>query len=157
MADGRTFNLTAKLGVRFDDEEWDTPDDPRPYGIAGWTDGDKSLLLYDRYDVWEISPDGAKSRQVTNGLGRRDKLAFRYVRLDPEKTAIPAAGPLVLQVTNEKTRATGAYRVDLSAPTADPVRDRHARQAARRHPEGQERRRLRPSPNSASTSSPTSG
>ena len=122
IADGKTFDLTGKLPVRFDDEEHDTPDDPRPYGVAGWTDGDKALLVYDRYDIWEISPDGAKSRMVTNGLGRRAKLAFRYVRLDPEKPAIPAAGPLVLQVTDEKTRATGAYRVDLSAPTADPAR-----------------------------------
>jgi dipeptidyl aminopeptidase/acylaminoacyl peptidase len=122
IADGKTFDLTAKLGVRFDDEEWDTPDDPSPYGVAGWTDGDKALLIYDRYDIWEISPDGAKSRMVTNGLGRKAKLAFRYVRLDPEKPAIPAAGPLLLQVTDDKTRATGAYRVDLSAPTSDPVR-----------------------------------
>ncbi len=122
IADGRTFNLTGKLGVRFDDEEWDTPDEPRPYGAAGWTDGDKALLIYDRYDIWEISPDGAKSRMVTNGMGRRDKLVFRYARLDPEKPAIPASGPLVLQAANDKTRATGAYRVDLSAPTADPAK-----------------------------------
>ena len=122
IADGKTFDLTGKLPVRFDDEEHDTPDDPRPYGVAGWTDGDKALLVYDRYDIWEISPDGARSRMVTNGLGRRAKLAFRYVRLDPEMPAIPAAGPLVLQVTDEKSRATGAYRVELSAPTADPAK-----------------------------------
>ena len=122
IADGRTFNLTGKLGVRFDEEEWDTPDEPRPYGTAGWTEGDKSILIYDRYDIWEISPDGAKSRMVTNGMGRRDMLVFRYLRLDPEKPAIPVSGPLVLQAANDKTRATGAYRVDLSAPTADPAK-----------------------------------
>jgi dipeptidyl aminopeptidase/acylaminoacyl peptidase len=90
--------------------------------VAGWTDGDKAILVYDRYDIWEIAPDGAKSRMVTNGMGRRDKLVFRYVRLDPDKTTIPAGGPLVLQTANDKTRATGAYRVDLSAPTADPAK-----------------------------------
>jgi dipeptidyl aminopeptidase/acylaminoacyl peptidase len=121
IADGKTFNLTGKLGVRFDQEVWDSPSEPGPYGTAGWTDGDKSILVNDRYDIWEISPDGAKSRMVTNGLGRKEKLVFRYVRLDPEKTAIPASGPLVLQTTNDETRATGAYRVDLVAPTADPV------------------------------------
>jgi dienelactone hydrolase len=122
IADGRTFNLTAKIGVSFADEEHDSPSDPPPYPLAGWTDGDKSLLIYDRYDIWEFSPDGAKSRMVTNGLGRRDKLVFRYSRLDPEQTTIPASGPLVLQTVNDKTRATGAYRVDLSAPTADPAK-----------------------------------
>ena len=122
LADGRRFNLTGKLGVRFDNEVWDTPSDPRPYGVAGWTDADTSLLIYDRYDVWEVAPDGSKARMVTNGMGRRDKLVFRYVRLDPERTAIPASGPFVLQATNDKTGATGAYRVDRSAPTADPAK-----------------------------------
>jgi len=121
IADGRTFNLTAKIGVSFADEENDSPSDPFPYGLAGWTDGDKALLIYDRYDIWEFSPDGAKSRLVTNGAGRRDRLVFRYARLDPELTTVPASGPLVLQATNDRTRATGAYRVDLSKPTADPA------------------------------------
>jgi dipeptidyl aminopeptidase/acylaminoacyl peptidase len=122
IADGKTFNLTAKIDVSFSDEEHDSPSDPSPYGTAGWTDGDKALLLYDRYDIWEISPDGAKSRMVTNGAGRRDGLVFRYVRLDPEQTTVPASGPLVLQTTNDKTRATGAYRVDLAKPSGDPVK-----------------------------------
>ena len=122
IADGKTFNLTGKLGVSFVDEEDDMPADDRPYGAAGWTDGDKSILIYDRYDIWEISPDGTKSRMATNGMGRRDRLVFRYSRLDPEQTAIPASGPLVLQAANDKTRATGVYRVDLSAPTADPAK-----------------------------------
>ena len=121
IADAKTFNLTGKLGVSFDQEVWDSPSEPGPYGTAGWTDGDKYLLVYDRYDIWEVSPDGGKSRMITNGVGRRDKLVFRYSRLDPEKTTIPASGPLVLQASNEKTRATGAYRVDLAVP-ADPVK-----------------------------------
>ena len=122
IADAKTFNLTGKLGVRFDQEVWDTPSEPGPYGTAGWTNGDKSLLVYDRYDIWEVAPDGTKTRMITNGMGRRDGLVFRYSRLDPEKTAIPASGPLVLQTSNDKTKATGVYRVDLAAPTADPAK-----------------------------------
>jgi len=122
VADGKTFNLTGKLGVSFVDEEDDMPADDRPYGTAGWTDGDKAILIYDRYDIWELSPDGAKSRMVTNGLGRRDKLVLRYARLDPEQTTIPGSGPLLLPASDEKTLATGAYRLDLAAPTADPAK-----------------------------------
>ncbi len=114
--------MTEKLGVRFDQEVWDSPSEPGPYGIAGWTAQDRSLLLYDRYDIWELAPDGSKSRLVTNGLGRRDKIVLRYVRLDPEEKAIPSSGPLVLQASDETTRASGAYRVDLSLPTAEPVK-----------------------------------
>jgi dipeptidyl aminopeptidase/acylaminoacyl peptidase len=121
IADGKIFNLTAKIEVRFSDEENDSPSDPSPYGTAGWTGGDKSVLVYDRYDIWEISPDGTKSRSVTNGAGRRGRRVFRYVRLDPEQTTIPASGPLVLMTTDERTRGTGAARVDLAQPATDPV------------------------------------
>jgi dienelactone hydrolase len=120
IADGKTFNLTGKLGVRFANEVWDMPMEPLYYGSAGWTDGDKSFLIYDRYDIWEVAPDGTKARNVT-GIGRRDKMTFRYTRLDPEKRTIPATEPILLSAADEKTRATGAYRVTLASP-AEPVK-----------------------------------
>ncbi len=121
VLDGKTFNLTAKLGVSFVDETWDTPNEPSPYGIAGWTEGDKSVLVYDRYDIWDITPDGSKARMVTNGAGRRDKMVFRYVRLDPDLKTIPAKVPIILMATNDATKASGAYRASLAVP-GDPVK-----------------------------------
>ncbi|MGZ7065052.1 MAG: prolyl oligopeptidase family serine peptidase [Candidatus Aminicenantales bacterium] len=121
VADGKTFNLTAKLGVGLVDETWDTPNDPSPYGTGGWTDGDASVLIYDRYDIWEITPDGAKARMVTNGVGRRDKLVFRYVNLDPDQKTVPAKRPIILTATNDATKASGAFRVMLADP-AGPVK-----------------------------------
>jgi acetyl esterase/lipase len=119
VADGKAFNLTAKLGVSLVDETWDTPDEPGPYGTGGWTDGDRSVLIYDRYDIWEVLPDGTKARMITNGIGRRDKITFRATRLDPDKKTVPAAEPIILLATNETTKASGAYRVTLANP-ADP-------------------------------------
>ena len=116
VLDGKTFNLTAKLGVPLVDETWDTPDEPRPYGIAGWTDGDASVLIYDRYDTWEVAPDGSKARLVTNGAGRRDKIVYRYLNLDPDRKFVPAKGPILLSALNDTTKATGFYRADLTAP-----------------------------------------
>jgi dipeptidyl aminopeptidase/acylaminoacyl peptidase len=121
VADGKTFNLTSKLGVSFVDETWDTPNEPYPYGIAGWTDGDRSVLVYDRYDIWEIAPDGSKARMITNGVGRRDKIVFRYLDLDREEKTIPTKEPIVLAATNDATKASGAYRATLST-AADPVK-----------------------------------
>jgi acetyl esterase/lipase len=121
VADGKTFNLTAKLGVSLVDETWDTPDEPGPYGTGGWTDGDKSVLIYDRYDIWEVLPDGTKARMITNGVGRRDKITFRATRLDPDKKTVPATESVILLATNETTKASGAYRVTLSNP-ADPAK-----------------------------------
>ena len=102
------------------DETWDTPNEPRPYGTAGWTGGDKSVLVYDRYDIWEISPGGAKPRMVTNGAGRRDRIVYRYVSLDRDLKTVPDKEPILLMATNEATKDSGAFRTTLSAPPADP-------------------------------------
>lgn len=118
LADGKTFDLTGKLGVRFDNETWDSPAEPPPYGVAGWTDGDAAVLLYDRYDIWEVSPDGSRARMVTQGAGRRDRIAFRYQGLDPDLKTIPAKEPILLTAADERTRATGAYRVTLASGAA---------------------------------------
>ena len=115
LSDGVKFDLTGKLGVRFEQEDWDTPDQPRPYGSAGWTEKDRSVLLYDRYDIWEVGPDGTAPRNLTGSAGRNGKLVFRYTRLDPEERAIPTAGPLLLSTTNEETKASGFHTVSLSA------------------------------------------
>ncbi len=107
---GKTANLTKDLGVHFDREDWDTPNPPRSYGIAGWTDNDKSILIYDHFDIWEISPDGKKARRITEGFGRQNNLSFRYVKLDHEKGTIDPNAPLLLKVENTETMASGFYR-----------------------------------------------
>jgi len=116
MGDGKTIRLTdEKLGVRFDDETSNTPEPPRPLGVAGWTDGDRSVLVYDRWDVWELQPEGGAPRSVTNGAGRRQQIVFRYARLDPEERTIKTGQPLLLSATDDKTKASGYYRMTLAA------------------------------------------
>ncbi|MCI0493360.1 hypothetical protein L0Z72_00005, partial [candidate division KSB1 bacterium] len=105
-----TANITGKLNVRFDVEDWDTPEPSRPYGIAAWTDGDKSVLVYDRYDIWEINPDGSSARTITEDFGRKNNLSFRYIDLDPDEVTINPDKPILLQTTNEETMASGFYR-----------------------------------------------
>jgi dipeptidyl aminopeptidase/acylaminoacyl peptidase len=118
VQDGRTVNLTRRLPVEFAREVWDVPGPPAPYGFAGWTEDDRSVLLYDLYDLWEICPDGSGARRVTAGLGRERKLIFRYERLNPEERAIPAQRPLLLSARDDRTKATGYYHVSLAAGAA---------------------------------------
>ena len=113
IADGRRFDLTSRFGVPLTDEEWDMPGNPRPYGVAGWTEGDRTVLIYDRYDIWEVRPDGTDARMVTSGEGRRNRIAFRYLKLDPEEKAIPSSRPLLLEATDDVSRATGVHKVVL--------------------------------------------
>jgi len=110
IADGRTVNLTRSLGVNFFNEENDEPATPPSYGFAGWTKDDREVLLYDHFDIWQVSPDGSNAKNLTDGVGRRDKIVFRYVRLDPKERAIDPAKPLLLHAENEDTRDSGFYR-----------------------------------------------
>ncbi|MGH9597864.1 MAG: hypothetical protein ACRD3K_13800, partial [Edaphobacter sp.] len=77
---GKSVNLTAKLPVKFWNEEQDTPSTPAPYGAGEWTRGDKQILLYDHYDIWQIAPDGTSAINLTHGLGRAQHLQLRIVR-----------------------------------------------------------------------------
>ena len=114
VSDGRVVNLTRSLGVSFFNELNDTPSIPNSYGFGGWTKDDRELLLYDRYDIWQVAPDGSGAKNLTDGVGRRDKIVFRYVRLDPKERSIDPAKPLLLRADNEDTRDSGFYRDHVS-------------------------------------------
>jgi hypothetical protein len=118
ISSGAKTNLTERLPVKFIDETHDSPSLPPSLGSAGWTDGDRTLVLNDRYDLWEMRPDGGNARMITNGEGRKQKLVFRYRSLDPDARTIGAAGPLLLSTTNDETKATGYYRVNLGGSAA---------------------------------------
>ncbi len=110
VPDGKVVNLTKSLGVSFSREDHDSPSVPPSYGNGGWTAGDKYVLLYDRYDIWQVAPDGSAGRNLTDGVGRREKTTFRYVRLEPEEKFIDPGKPLLLRAENEWTRDSGFYR-----------------------------------------------
>ena len=125
-------NLTAAADAAFQDELNDVPDLPSPYGSAGWTDGDQSFLAYDAYDIWMLDPTGKKApRDVTEGVGRKSDLRFRYVSLDGEggfgrfrrgpAEAIPGDKDVILSAFDVTTKASGYYRDRFDA-TREPQR-----------------------------------
>lgn len=64
--------------VSFVDREDDHPVRHKPsYGIAGWTRGEKSVIVYDDTDLWELPVDGSKSKRLTDGAS--EQVRFRYV------------------------------------------------------------------------------
>jgi dipeptidyl aminopeptidase/acylaminoacyl peptidase len=110
IPDGRTVNLTRGLGVAFWNENNDSPSAPGSYGNGGWSKDDKYVLLYDRYDIWQVSPDGTGAKNLTDGVGRNEKITFRTVRLDPEERSFDPQQPILLRAENESTRDSGFYR-----------------------------------------------
>jgi dipeptidyl aminopeptidase/acylaminoacyl peptidase len=114
MSDGKITNLTEKVGVGFWQDEFDSPAAYPSFGNGGWTRDDKYVLLNDRYDVWQVAADGSSAKNLTDGVGRKEKIVFRYVRLEqPEPggdRGIDPAKPLLLSAVNEWTRDEGFYR-----------------------------------------------
>ncbi len=116
MATGKRVNLTEKLPVRFQDEEFDSPDIPPPYGLGGWTTGDKRVLIYDRFDIWEVDPSGAVApRNLTESEGRRAGMTFRVVDLDRDEPFLDVTKPLLLRTVDTLTKASGYWRDKLGA------------------------------------------
>jgi dipeptidyl aminopeptidase/acylaminoacyl peptidase len=110
VPDGRTVNLTKDLGVNFWQETNDTPGGGGAYGNGGWTKDDKYVLLNDRYDIWQVAPDGSGAKNLTDGVGRKEKLVFRVTRPDQSERGVDPAQPLLLTADNEWTHDTGFYR-----------------------------------------------
>ncbi|CAG0933112.1 hypothetical protein PLCT1_02256, partial [Planctomycetaceae bacterium] len=126
IATGKVTNVTgAADGVHFEQETWSTPDDPGAWGIAGWTKDDRTMLVNDRFDLWEIDPTGTKPPVVlTDSLGRRENITFRLLALgrDEDERFIDTAQPLWLSAFDEDTKASGFYRARLDGRRApEPV------------------------------------
>jgi dipeptidyl aminopeptidase/acylaminoacyl peptidase len=98
--------------VKFFNEDADTPSIPGSYGSAGWTKDGNSVLVYDRYDIWRISPDGTGAKNITAGFGRSHDIRLRYLRAeaDTRERWIDASKPLLLSGENMKTYDSGFFR-----------------------------------------------
>jgi Prolyl oligopeptidase family. len=108
----KTVALTQKINVNFYSETHDTPSDPSPYGLVGWTKGDKNVIIKDRYDLWMIDPSGAKPAvNLTNGYGRRNKIRFDYVKLDEEELFVDLKKDILLEAFHEFNKKSGYYKL----------------------------------------------
>ncbi len=113
-------NLTGGLDVAFYDTLDDHPDLPPSYGSAGWTKDDGTFLAYDAYDIWMLDPSGRQApRDVTDGMGRKEGVRFRYVPMERRDgsrfgrggpTAIPTDKDVTLSAFDVTTKASGFYR-----------------------------------------------
>lgn len=129
IATGKKTNISAATGTKMGDEDNDVPDDPNAYGVSGWTEGDKAVLIYDRYDIWNVNPETGAAVNFTNGLGRANKLIFRYPFVERERFGGGGAGsddpkfisdkkPLWLLVQNDETKQWGYYKKTLGSTKA---------------------------------------
>lgn len=125
VATGKVTWLNNGLSVKFADEENDVPDFAGSYGVAGWMEDDKSVLIYDRYDIWAFSPDGKSApKNVTIGFGRSNNFTLRVERVSIGEERLLGRGGrgngddkyfkknevLLLDAFNNTTKENGFFR-----------------------------------------------
>lgn len=111
---GNTVCLSKGINLPLYDESHDLPQDPRDYGIAGWTANDKDIIFYDKFDLWLADPSGKeKIINLSNGFGRKNNTELRYLKLDNEEEWINTKNPIMLSAQNKTTRQAGFYSLNF--------------------------------------------
>ncbi|MGV8946073.1 MAG: alpha/beta hydrolase family protein [Lutibacter sp.] len=105
ITSNKLVNLT-KDSV-FYDELNDLPDYPNSYGLAGWTKNDETIILFDRYDIWEFYPETGKGIRLTKG--RENKIVYRFIELDTESRYLDKKNKWLLSTFNEKDKSAGYF------------------------------------------------
>jgi dipeptidyl aminopeptidase/acylaminoacyl peptidase len=110
LESGAREQVSAEVSASLVNMEDDHPRPERyPYGVAGWTASDSSVIVYDRYDLWELRSDGSGAKRLT--AGAEDEVRHRYVRLDPEEEFIDLSSPVYLSVSGDYSKNRGYARM----------------------------------------------
>jgi dienelactone hydrolase len=137
VAKNARTNLTGKLGTPFVNMEDDHPvPERRAYGVAGFVNGEKAAIVYDRFDVWQVNVDGSNAVRLTRG--REDSTVYRCASeggfgfgggrggrggaasapcsLGGESRTIDTSKPLMLTATGEYNKKSGYAKVSVGQP-----------------------------------------
>jgi dienelactone hydrolase len=106
LATRAVTNITKGVATSFIDKESDQATKQKPpFGVAGWTKDDAAVLLYDKFDVWQVAADGSKAVRLTGGVA--EQLRHRLVRLDPDEEWIDLGKPVYLSIYGDRTKKSG--------------------------------------------------
>ena len=116
LSSGETRNITGALGGTFVNLDLTPTREQMPaFGLAGWTEGDESVLINDRWDVWEVQADGSSGRRLTRGA--EDEVRYRAMQPDREAEAFDAGEPIYYSTYGQWTKEAGFSR---ARPGQDP-------------------------------------
>ena len=110
----KTINVSATVPYPVFNELNDVPGDPSPHGMAGWTKDDKDFLIYDRYDIWRLDPEGKRPAENITRIGRKENLRFRYVRLNRDEKFLSPDAQVLLDAFSYADKSSGFYTLKLN-------------------------------------------
>jgi dipeptidyl aminopeptidase/acylaminoacyl peptidase len=112
---GTKTNLTAGIQSVFVNLEDDHPTSyRRGYGVGGWLTGETSLILYDRFDLWQVNVDGKNPVRLTRG--KEDDTVYRIDRAGSEEPTIDPSKSILLTATGEYNKRSGFSSVKIGQP-----------------------------------------
>ncbi|WP_397445268.1 prolyl oligopeptidase family serine peptidase [Polaribacter sp. R77954] len=113
LANNRVTNISKAADVNFMNLEHPYPHEKPPYGLAGWTKDGASIILNHKYDLWSLKLDGSAAKNITQGLGDKEEIRFRYQNLNTNDPYIDTKKPLLLNAYGEWTKKAGFYELKL--------------------------------------------
>ncbi|WP_281323473.1 S9 family peptidase [Flavobacterium aestivum] len=119
-------HITLESSESFFKENQDMPVEASPYGIGGWT-ADGSIILYDKYDLWQIPWDGSVKKRLTHGreiqktYRIKDFSEFRLNDIEAKKATLDLNSGFILETKDKKTGASGFSKWTLSGGISDMV------------------------------------
>ena len=115
-------NLTKELKTHFTNQEDDTlAEEKRTYGTAIWLKNSSAFLLYDRFDIWKITPNGSTAVRLTEGAKDmiRHRLSAANFRKE-DKGALNPKASLFIALYGELTKKSGYARLQLDRDPKKP-------------------------------------
>src|SRR5690625_7605645 len=104
-------NLTSHSDTPFTDEDNDRPMPSGSYGIGGWTGQDRHILLYDKYDLWQMDTRDGQSLRITDG--REASRIFRIRDLNPQENLFASSERFLLTTYHDLSTTIGFYDARL--------------------------------------------
>jgi dipeptidyl aminopeptidase/acylaminoacyl peptidase len=125
---GSHTSITLGLSESFFREDEDMPIEASPNGIGGWTTDGKSIILYDKYDLWQIALDGSAKKRLTHGreiqktYRIKDLVSvFRLNDIEAKKETLDLKTGLILETIDKKTGASGFSKWTLTAGVSEMI------------------------------------
>jgi hypothetical protein len=111
IATGNVYEVTRQIPVPPGDAGYDKPFNVMHRGLGFWgywLDSDTAMLVYDRYDIWQVDPQNKKPPlNLTRGYGRRHNITFRFIA--EEGTVFRTGRKLILDAFDNGSKNNGFY------------------------------------------------
>jgi dipeptidyl aminopeptidase/acylaminoacyl peptidase len=81
-----------------------------PEGVAGFSDDNRSVFVYDQSDIWLLDLEGKRpALNVTNSTGKQKNMVFRFADYNYSSKKIPSKSKVLLRAFDRINKMDGYY------------------------------------------------